>query len=229
MDRTREGQPARAGDVVVVHAHHLGEPERLGEILEVLGESGHEHFRVRWEDGHESVFYPGADATVRRDSGKERTVTTDRLRLRSELDRLGVEYELIPHERTLNATAEAKVVGVPPEDVGKTIVLHTERGYVRAALAASDRLDLHKVREALPEGHDVRLATETELAAAYPMFELGAVPPWGGPSGDRVVVDRRLASRDSIVLEAGAHDESLRLKTADLLAVTGADVVDLAE
>jgi Ala-tRNA(Pro) deacylase len=228
MDRTREGQVARAGDVIVVNPHHLGEPERTGEILDVLGESGHEHFRVRWEDGYESVFYPGSDATVR-DTGKKRTVTTDRLRLRSELDRLGVEYELIPHERTLNATAEAKVVGVPPENVGKTIVLRIERGYVRAALAASDRLDLHKVREALLEGHDVRLATEAELVAAYPMFELGAVPPWGGPSGDRVVVDRRLAGRESIVVEAGAHDESLRLKTADLLAVTGADVIDLTE
>jgi Ala-tRNA(Pro) deacylase len=229
MDRTREGQLGRVGDVIVVNPHHLGEPERTGEILDVLGESGHEHFRVRWDDGHESIFYPGNDATVRRESGKEGLVTTDRLRLRSELDRLGVEYELIPHERTLNATAEAKVVGVAPKDVGKTIVLRTERGYIRAALAASDRLDLHKVREALPAGHDVRLATEAELAAAYPMFELGAVPPWGGPSGDRVVVDRRLADRESIVVEAGAHDESLRLKTADLLAVTGADVVDLAE
>jgi len=66
MDRTHEGQIARAGDVIVVNPHHLGEPERTGEILEVLGESGHEHFRVRWEDGHESVFYPGSDATVRR-------------------------------------------------------------------------------------------------------------------------------------------------------------------
>ena len=56
---------AKVGDVVAIHAHHLGEPERLGEILEVLGRPDHIHFRVRWDDEHESIFYPGNDATVR--------------------------------------------------------------------------------------------------------------------------------------------------------------------
>lgn len=56
---------AKKGDVVVVEGHHVGEGRRLGEILAVLGEPGHEHYRVRWEDGHESVFYPSSDATIR--------------------------------------------------------------------------------------------------------------------------------------------------------------------
>lgn len=53
------------GDVLVIAGHRVGERERTGEILEVLGEEGHEHYRVRWEDGHESVFYPSSDAIVR--------------------------------------------------------------------------------------------------------------------------------------------------------------------
>jgi len=57
---------AEAGDLIVVSGHHVGEPEQLGEIVEVLGTPGHRHFSVRWDDGHESVFYPGSDATVRR-------------------------------------------------------------------------------------------------------------------------------------------------------------------
>lgn len=55
---------ARAGNVIVVEARHVGEPRRTGEILEVLGEAGHRHFAVRWDDGHESIFYPSSDATV---------------------------------------------------------------------------------------------------------------------------------------------------------------------
>ena len=57
-------QPKR-GDVVEIHGHRLGEKSRIGEILEVLGAAGHEHFRVRWEDGRETVFYPSSDAVVR--------------------------------------------------------------------------------------------------------------------------------------------------------------------
>jgi hypothetical protein len=51
---------------VVVEGHRLGEARRIGEILEVLGEAGHEHYRVRWDDDHESVFYPSSDATIQR-------------------------------------------------------------------------------------------------------------------------------------------------------------------
>ena len=54
----------KAGDVIVVEGHRVGEGRRIGEILEVLGEPGHEHFRVRWDDGRETVFYPSNDAVI---------------------------------------------------------------------------------------------------------------------------------------------------------------------
>jgi len=55
---------AEAGDIIVISGHYVGESERIGEILEVLGELPHESYRVRWEDGRESVFRPGSDATI---------------------------------------------------------------------------------------------------------------------------------------------------------------------
>ena len=65
MTETTKTFRARPGEVVEIHEHRLGEKGRTGEILEVLGEPGHEHYRVRWDDGHESIFYPSSDATVR--------------------------------------------------------------------------------------------------------------------------------------------------------------------
>lgn len=65
MNERRQRVRAKVGDVVAIHSHHLGEPERLGEILEVLGRPDHIHFRVRWDDEHESIFYPGNDASIR--------------------------------------------------------------------------------------------------------------------------------------------------------------------
>lgn len=59
------GYKPRPGAVVEIHGHHVGERARTGEVLEILGEAGHEHFRVRWEDGRESIFYPSNDAVVR--------------------------------------------------------------------------------------------------------------------------------------------------------------------
>jgi hypothetical protein len=65
MKETKQSSRPRVGDVVEVTGHRVGETGRSGEILEVLGEPGHEHFRVRWGDGRESVFYPSSDAIVR--------------------------------------------------------------------------------------------------------------------------------------------------------------------
>lgn len=56
----------RTGDIVVIVGHRVGEAERSGEILEVLATSERQHFLVRWDDGHESVYYPGIDATIHR-------------------------------------------------------------------------------------------------------------------------------------------------------------------
>jgi hypothetical protein len=56
---------ANPGDRLVIRAHHLGEPDRDGEILEVLGADRTPPFRVRWEeDGREALLFPGTDAYV---------------------------------------------------------------------------------------------------------------------------------------------------------------------
>lgn len=55
---------AHAGDLIVIEGRGLAKPRRVGEILEVLGAAGHAHYRVRWDDGHEAVFYPGGDAVI---------------------------------------------------------------------------------------------------------------------------------------------------------------------
>jgi Ala-tRNA(Pro) deacylase len=145
------------------------------------------------------------------------------------LERAGVDFELLEHARTERAADEAAALGARPEEVGKTLVLAAEGGNVRAVLAASERLDLSKVATVLGVGSKkVHLASEDDLARDYPDFELGAVPPFGGPE-DRVVVDERLAGRDSVVLEAGSHERSVRLKAVDLVRLTRAQVADICK
>ncbi|RPI11626.1 MAG: YbaK/EbsC family protein [Actinobacteria bacterium] len=143
------------------------------------------------------------------------------------LARSELGFELLSHQRTETAAEEAAALGISPEEVAKTIVLIGENGWARIVLPASERVDLRKVGQALGEGKRVRLANEEELVAAYPMFELGAVPPFGGPKGDRVLEDRRVAGRASVVFEAGSHGDSIRMKTAHLLKLSGGEVADV--
>jgi Ala-tRNA(Pro) deacylase len=144
------------------------------------------------------------------------------------LHEAGVEYELLPHAHTETAAAEAEALGLDPQDVAKTLVVSTPGGYVRAVLQASERLDLHKLRDHLEGGKRIHLASEEDLERDYPDFELGAVPPFGGDKNP-VLVDSRLAEREQVVLEAGSHEQSVRMRTAHLLELTQAQVVDLAQ
>ena len=101
---------------------------------------------------------------------------------------------------------------------------------MRAVLPASERIDLGKVADLLEAAHkEVHLATEDEMKRDYPDFDLGAVPPFGGREGDRVIIDSRLVERDSIVLEAGSHERSVRLKSVDLVRLTRAEVSDICK
>jgi hypothetical protein len=56
---------AKVGDRLIIKGHYVGEPDRDAEILEVRGPEGGPPYLVRWEeDGHESLFFPGADAVI---------------------------------------------------------------------------------------------------------------------------------------------------------------------
>jgi prolyl-tRNA editing enzyme YbaK/EbsC (Cys-tRNA(Pro) deacylase) len=143
------------------------------------------------------------------------------------LEEARVDFDVLEHERTERATNEAMALGIGAGDVAKTLVLVASNVNVRAVLAASERIDLHKVAAVVGVGaKKVHLASEDDLARDYPDFECGAVPPFSGRE-DQVIVDERLAARDSVVLEAGSHDRSVRLKAANLVRLTKAQVADI--
>jgi len=48
----------KRGDKIVVESEQVGTPGREGEILEVIEGTVRLAYRVRWADGHESVFTP---------------------------------------------------------------------------------------------------------------------------------------------------------------------------
>jgi hypothetical protein len=60
---THSTADARVGDVLEAHGTH-GKPSRRGKIVEILGGPGHEHYRVRWDERHESIVYPADGVSI---------------------------------------------------------------------------------------------------------------------------------------------------------------------
>jgi hypothetical protein len=56
---------AEIGDHLVMESAHVGEPRRIGVILELRHPDGTPPYLVRWLDnGHEGLVFPGPEARV---------------------------------------------------------------------------------------------------------------------------------------------------------------------
>jgi hypothetical protein len=61
------------GDRVAAEAESTERPPRRGKIEERLGDGSSPRYRIRWDDGHESIYSPAAGALHRLDDAERRT------------------------------------------------------------------------------------------------------------------------------------------------------------
>jgi Ala-tRNA(Pro) deacylase len=145
------------------------------------------------------------------------------------LDGAGIKYELIEHEPTMSAAGEARVTEHAPDQVAKTVVLHDGSAYVIAVIPASERLDLHKLRELLGATRQLRLASEDEIARDFPSLEVGAVPPFGPMVPAAEVIDRALLEQQRILCPAGDHRHSVLIDPRDVVRISAATAADICQ
>jgi hypothetical protein len=52
----------KSGDRVRVESESTERPARTGVVEEVVHGTAHPRYRIRWDDGHESIYTPAAGA-----------------------------------------------------------------------------------------------------------------------------------------------------------------------
>jgi Ala-tRNA(Pro) deacylase len=146
------------------------------------------------------------------------------------LDERGISYEIVEHDLAFTAAAEARAAGQEPANAVKSLLLRDLEGYELVVIQASDRLDLQKVREQLGERRsELRLATEEEMDADFPQFELGALPPLGEMLPAPEIVDRRVLDHERVLCNGGDHTHSLLLDPREVVRASNAEVADVRE
>jgi len=58
------GVKASVGDKVIIRGKAVGSADRHGVITEVKGKDGEPPWTINFEDGHESLVFPGCDCVV---------------------------------------------------------------------------------------------------------------------------------------------------------------------
>jgi prolyl-tRNA editing enzyme YbaK/EbsC (Cys-tRNA(Pro) deacylase) len=138
--------------------------------------------------------------------------------VRHTLDASGVRYEI-------NITADYHA---PPFRVVKTVALWANGQLCVVALPGSQRLDIGRVRHRLGD-EAARPATAAELSVELPGLDAGALPPFGAPAPPLALVDRGVLSCNWVLANGGDLTHSLRLSPLELVRLSHAHVVDIAE
>jgi Cys-tRNA(Pro)/Cys-tRNA(Cys) deacylase len=134
-------------------------------------------------------------------------------------------YEHDPGARSFGLEA-AQVLGLPPEQVFKTLLVDTGAGLAVAVVPVSGQLDLKAMAAAV----GAKRVTMADPAAAQRSsgYVVGGISPIGQKRSLPTVVDESAELFDVVYVSGGRRGLDLGLAPADLLAVTGAVVADIA-
>ena len=141
------------------------------------------------------------------------------------LDEMGIRYELRPYEvdpDDLTAQAVAAKIGLPAEQVFKTLVARGDRhGVCFAVVPGNGRLDL----KALAKLTGDRKVETVPLKEVQPLtgYVRGGVTMLGAKKAYPVYADETIELFDIVSVSAGARGTQILLSPADYLrAVNGA-------
>ncbi len=147
------------------------------------------------------------------------------------LDRLGISYELRAYEvdpDDLRAESVAAKIGMPPEQVFKTLIARGDRNGVCFAVVPGDaELDL----KALAHATGDRKSDTVALKEVQPLtgYIRGGVTALAAKKDYPVIADETIELFDVISLSAGVRGLQIIIAPADYLKATKAKVAPIAK
>lgn len=139
----------------------------------------------------------------------------------------GLDAEIVaPGVPMPTVAAAAAVLGVAPERIFKSILFAARDGRcVMAVACGNGRVDLGRLA-ALTGLAGLRLASP-EVALRVTGYPAGGTPPIGHRERFPVVVDARVAAQEWGWAGGGRKELMVRIRSADIVALTGAQVADV--
>lgn len=145
------------------------------------------------------------------------------------LDQLHIPYELAAYEWSedeMDAVSVARKIGLPPEQVFKTLVVRGDRtGVLVASIPGSGELDLKRLA-AVSGNKKVEMVPVKEIQALTG-YVRGGVSPLGMKKQYPYYLDETAGILDRLAVSAGQRGLQLVLSGPDLIRATGAELADL--
>lgn len=138
----------------------------------------------------------------------------------------GVPHRVVRTERARSAEESAAFQGIAVNELVRTIVVRrAEDDYVFVLVPGGRRFDWPKLRALL--GVSRLSLPDADEARDVTGYERGAITPFGSTRGWPVIADASITGLERVAIGGGMHGVNVHLVPADLIASTGATVVDV--
>lgn len=136
-------------------------------------------------------------------------------KLQNFLEKNKIKYEAITHKTVYTAYDLAQTLKVKLQEIAKTLIIKTDKGYSLVVLPASMMLDMAKLKKIL-KAKKIEIAKEGVMKSVF-KIKPGTVTPFGSLHKVQVVVDKNLSKAKQIIASAGSYTDSIKIKIADFL------------
>ena len=127
---------------------------------------------------------------------------------------------------TATVALAAAAHGVEPARIAKTLALHLNGDVILLVMSGTARLDNRKFKDRFGAKAKMLDAAEVLAATSHPV---GGVCPFGLPRPLRICADVSMRGFDVVVPAAGDVHSAMRIEPERLVALTGAEWVDVAQ
>jgi prolyl-tRNA editing enzyme YbaK/EbsC (Cys-tRNA(Pro) deacylase) len=146
------------------------------------------------------------------------------------IDEHQIDATILPMaEHTPTVPDAARALGVEPEQIIKSLVFLVRDEPLLVINNGLAKVDRRKVAERLEVGQKRVKFASAERALAITGYIVGSMPPFGHRQKLRTFVDLAVTRLNPIFGGGGDIDAMLRLTPAELLRVSGADVLEVGE
>lgn len=134
------------------------------------------------------------------------------------LKKYKVKHEVVEHRTVFTAYDLAQTLKRKLTEVAKTLVVKVDKGHAILVLPASHQVDFKALKK-VTGAKKVDIDRENTMVKLFKV-KPGAISPFHGPLAKLpVYVDRAVMRAQKAVVQAGSFEQSLHMKTKDLLKV----------
>jgi len=138
----------------------------------------------------------------------------------------GAPHQVVVTEPASSAEESAQFQGIGLHQLLRTIVVRRGEGdYVFVLVPGGRRFDWPKLRSHL--GVSRLSLPDADEARAVTGYERGTITPFGSSRAWPVIADASIVGLDHVAIGGGQRGVNIHIAPADLVAATGADVVDV--